>query len=44
MATESQRMQETLRAAKAQGVLPADAMVPEQESPSWVLLDRKSVV
>lgn len=38
MATESQRMQETLRAAKAQGVLPADAMVPEQESPSWVLL------
>ena len=38
MATESQHMQETLRAAKAQGVLPADAMVPEQESPSWVLL------
>ena len=38
MATEKQGLQQTLAAAKAQGLLPADADLPQEQHPSWVIL------
>ncbi len=38
MATEKQGLQQTLAAAKAHGLLPADAGLPQEQHPSWVIL------
>ena len=38
MATDTQRLQQALHAAQARGILPAGAALPEDESPSWVVL------